>query len=263
MVKDPSWLIEKHISKRALPKEEILSWLKWKELDFDRIIIKSEADVIFRRFLNVDEKIFDQHDLINGIAVVDKQMLHMDGFVGFGCFYDPIPDNERELSFVVNFEKDEKIISTVELKTKIIRPILVVESQLAQSIIVEQNNPVIPALSFRLVSKGTGRVVNFSPFMDFTAKGMKITIEEKVEKDTNTAPLFVYSSERRISKIIVNGQGYGMITLGFEYLDSIGNKYESELVQIPINIKQKEKLEVPISSELEGQQALLLEPKVI
>lgn len=263
MDNDHPWLLEKHISKWALPKEEILSWLKWKEFDFDKIIIKSEADLKFQRFLNVDEKIFKQKDLNKGKAVIDKQMLMIDGFVGFGCLYEPIPENERELSFVVEFVKEENIVDKIEFKTKLIRPIVVVEQDTPQSIVVTQNNPIIPGLSFRLVSKGSARILNFNPFLDFNAKGMDITIKETVEKDTNTTPLFVYSSERRVPNIILKGKGYGMITLGFEYYDAIGNKYESRLVDIPIHIEQKEKLEVPISSELKGQQStLLLEPKV-
>lgn len=257
-----SWLVEKHISKQALPGEEILSWLKWKELDFDKIIIKSEADLFFQRFLNVDEEIFKQEDLKKGKAVIDKQMLQIEGFIGFGCVYTAIPNNERELSFVVEFQKNEQIIDLIELKTKIIRPILTVESQSAESIIVDKYNPLIPSLGFRLLNKGTGRIINASPFIDFQAKGMKIFIEEKIEKDTNTSPLFVYSTLQKIPKIIVNGKGFGMITLGFKYDDSIGNKYETKLVNIPIRIEQKERLEVPILSELEGQQALLLKPKV-
>ena len=42
----PSWLTEKYISKCALPQEVFLSWLKWDpQLDFDTIVIKSQADV--------------------------------------------------------------------------------------------------------------------------------------------------------------------------------------------------------------------------
>ena len=193
-------------------------------------------------------------------------MLQIDGFVGFTSVYTLIPEEERELSFAIDFVKNEKILESVDLKTKLIRPIVVVESDSEQNIMVTPNNPTIPKLSFTLNSKGSARILNLSPFIDFISsknKKMEITIKQKIEKITDTSPLFVYSTEMSIPKFIVKGQGYGMISMGFQYNDAVGNKYESKLIDIPIRIEQKERLEIPISSELEGQSSIVLEPRVL
>ncbi len=265
MAKPKSWIFEKHISNWSLPNEEILSWLKWDPNKvFDEIVIKSEADIKFLRILNVDEKIFKQKEINQGKAVIKKSMLQIEGFVGFTSVYTLVPEEERELSFVIDFVKDEKTFKSIELKTQLIRPIVAIEHDSGQGIMVTRNNPSIPKLRFRLNSKGKARILNLSPFIEFISvtKNMEITIKEKVEKIMDTSPLFVYSSERRIPKFIVKGLGYGMIAMGFEYNDAVGNKYSSKLIDIPIKIEEKEKLEIPISSEVKGQSTILLEPKV-
>jgi len=257
-------IIEKHISEWALPREEILSWVKWeKDFDFDQILIKAEADINLHRILNVEEKVLEQDSIKTGKAVIDKDMLLIEGFVGFGCFYELIPEQERELTFEIEFKKDDKTIETISLKTNLIRPIVAIENLTDSGIVVTKDIPVLPELSFNLVSKGKGRILNFSPFIQVVnAKGMKITLKHTTENINDEKPLFVHSIQNIIPKIIVNGKGYGMISMGFQYFDSIGNKYESKLVDIPIQIEQKENLEIPIASDLKGQASILLEPKI-
>ena len=63
-------ILEKHISRWALPNEEILSWIKWDgSIDFDRIVIRSEADIDFKRILNVDASVFDQEKITEGEVI--------------------------------------------------------------------------------------------------------------------------------------------------------------------------------------------------
>jgi hypothetical protein len=257
-------IIEKHISEWALPKEEILSWVKWEsDFDFDQILIKAEADINLHRILNVEEEVLKQEDIKKGKAVIDKNMLQIDGFIGFGCFYELIPEQERELTFEIEFKKDDKIIETIPLKTNLIRPIVAVENLTNNGIVVTKERPMLPQLSFNLVSKGKARILNFAPFLELVnAKEMTITLEHTTQNIDDEKPLFVHSIQNIIPKIIVKGKGYGMITMGFEYFDAMGNKYESKLIDIPIHLEQKENLEVPISSDLKGQSTILLEPKI-
>jgi len=257
-------IIETHISEWALPREEILSWIKWENgFDFDQIIIKAEADITLHRILNVEPEILKQEGIKKGKVIINKEDLQIDGFIGFGCFYELIPETERELSFEIVFNKNGKILNTVNLKTELIRPIVIVENLTNSGIVVTKDNPILPQLSFRLVSKGKGRILNFSPFIEVVnAKDMKITLKQTTENIDDEKPLFVYSTETVLSKFIVKGKGYGMISMGYQYFDSMNNKYESKLVDIPIQIEQKENLEIPIASDLKGQSTILLEPRI-
>lgn len=262
---DPSWLIEKHISEWALPKELFLSWLKWEpQLDFETIVIKSQADVEFFHVLNVDEKVFQQDEIKKGKIVIEKNMLQTDGFVGFSCFYNTIPETERELSFVVDFLKNGIQLSSIDLNTEIVRPIVAIDNISEQEIRVTPYNPVIPPLKFDLKSLGHGRILKLVPFIDFIqGKDMNVTIEQKVEKNEDTSLLFVPTTTIVTSKIIVRGKGIGMITMGYEYEDAVGNKYRTKLIDIPIELEHKVRVEIPINQELEGQNnKILLQPLV-
>jgi len=257
-------IIESHISEWALPKEEIVSWIKWeKDFDFDQIIIKTEADINLHRIINVEPEILKQEGIKNGKVVIAKTDLQIDGFIGFECFYELVPETERELSFEVEFNKNDKILNVVNLKTNLIRPIVTVENLAHTGIVITKDNPVLPEISFRIVSKGQGRILKLTPFIELVnAKDMKITIKQIVENVDDEKPLFVYSTEKVISKFMVEGKGYGMISMGYQYTDSMNNKYESKLIDIPIQIEQKENLEIPILSDLKGQSTILLEPKI-
>lgn len=261
------WLIEKHISEWSLPNENIISWIKWDstKIDFDQIIIKSEADLLFTRILNVDEKAWSDNDMKKGKITIKKELLQIDNFVGFVCEYTAIPEDERHLSFEIDFIKNENKSESVSLETVIVRPMVIIENISEQGIVVTENNPFVPPLTFELKGKGRARVLNLTPFLDqhFEGKEVSITITNTVEQDNNTDPLFVVSSKRIIPKISITGKGFGMLTMGYEYEDAIGNKYRTKVVDIPIELRQQRSLEIPLSQELSDQKTLLLlEPKI-
>lgn len=257
-------LIEKHISKWILPSEEMMSWIKWiDDFDFDQLEIRSEADINLHRILNVDESVLKQESMKKGKAVITRDMLQIPGFVGFECFYELIPDHERKLNFEIVFSKNNQVQETVVLTTELIRPIIYIENLTNDGIVLTKDIPSLPKLNFKILNKGKARVLDFSPFIQFVnAKDMKITIEHTKSVYDHDEPLFIYSTERIIPKFIVQGQGYGMVSMGYEYSDAIGNKYRSKVVDIPIMIEKKDSVEVPISSNLSGQSTLLLEPKI-
>ena len=59
-----NWIIEKHISKKALPGENIISWIKWDpELDVKHIVLKFEADTFISKVLNVSEEALTKKNL--------------------------------------------------------------------------------------------------------------------------------------------------------------------------------------------------------
>ena len=267
-------ITESYMSPRVLPKEQILSWVKWDpSIEFDKIVIKSEPDLAFERILNVDIKVFEQTksienglvELEDGILEIDKKIIQVPGFIGFRALYNLVPEDERKLSFLVEFLHDDKIIDSVEMITDVVRPKLIIVEEPAQGIIVDQYSP-IPPLSFTLQNKGKGMVQELNPFLDVKSwemKSMKIQVKETKEQNTDETPVFVLTNLRYTSKIIIQGKGMGMMSMGFEYYDKMHNKYATELARIPLKIPQKETLEVPVTSNIEGKQMLLLEPKVL
>ncbi|HKU33831.1 MAG TPA: hypothetical protein VJR22_08310 [Candidatus Nitrosotalea sp.] len=255
----PSWLIEKHISEFALPNEEFLSWLKWEpKMEFETIVIKSQPDVIFNHILNVDEKVFQQEGIKNGKIIIEKNMLQIDGFVGFSCFYNVIPETEIDLSFVVDFLQNGIKLSSIDLNTKIVRPLVAIDTVSEQEIRITQQNPIVPPLKFGLKNLSKARISTIVPFLEFVqGKDLSITTEQKMEKNNDTSLLFVPTTMVMRQKILVRGKGIGMITIGYEYVDNVGNKYKTKVISIPIELQQKERVEIPINQEIEGQNNLM------
>ncbi len=254
-------ILEKHISRWALPNEEILSWIRWDDsIDFDQIVIKSEADLKFVRILNVDAAVFDQKEIMRGKAIIDRDMLQIQGFVGFSCVYTLIPESERRLCFEVDFMNRGESMSTVSLTTDLIRPIVTIDEG-CNRIMLSDVVRTIPPIKFKLSNKGRAVILDPQPFVEFTnTQEMTIKIELIKEKIANA--LFVFSSEQMIPQFVINGSGSCVVAMGFKYKDAIGNEYESQSVEIQIHLPQREELQVPIASDLRGQPTIVLNPVV-
>jgi hypothetical protein len=254
-------ILEQHISRWALPNEEILAWIKWDpSVDFDRVVIRREADIEFTRILNVDVSELESKS-VEGKVVIDRDRLQIPGFVGFTSAYRPVPESERQICFEVEFVKNEKQLETVSLKTSVIRPVIAikVERGIDVSGVVLQVQPA----KFRLMNKGNSRATDLAPFIKFAdTEAMTVTIEhskEKVPYDPDTP--FVPASEQMVPKFTLIGSGNAMLELGFKFKDSIGNDYTTEIVRIPVTKSEKRKVKVPIESMLSGQSAMVLAPK--
>ena len=270
----PKWIFENYISPRALPKEQVLGWIKWEsDIQYDKILIKYDPDVVFHRILNVDESIFDQAEtqgydvrFKNSTAVIEKNLIQIPGFLGFRVAYNLKPEDEKELTFLIEFIKNEETIGSVELTTELIRPKLTITERPSEGIVVNEFIPSLPSLSFTLKNMGHGEVEKLDPFLDvksWETKDMKIEVKHTKERDVNEDHVFVMTTVRYIPKIIIRGSGMGMISMGFEYYDKMNNKYETELVSVPLNIPKKESLEIPVSSTISNKQTLLLEPRLL
>lgn len=259
------WIHEIHTPRWVLPNEEIVNWIKYDpQLEFDTIEIKLEADLAFLRMLNIDEKVFEQDGIKLGFASIDKKLIQINGFVGFTCKYELIPENERKISFIVDFKRHDTSIGVLELKTQLVRPMLAISNESIPEIDSTKDNFIIHPLTFALRNVGTGRVVEVSPFIEFSGPAdIKVSLEERQEKYDGTEELFVPTIFRNIAKMIITGKGYGMITMGFEYNDPLGNKYKTNVVQIPIILKQKENLAIPIYPNVSGQASTVLIPRSI
>jgi len=255
-----SWILEKHISNQVLPRENIISWIKWNpEINVQQINIKFEADVVLTKVLNVSEEVFkDEKQIEEGKIVVLKEFIQIPGFVGFTALYDALPDKERHVNFIIEFLIDNKTES-VELSTKIIRPILEFAGEQSFEIIISPYNQLITPLKFSMVNRGTAFARNAKPFHELLETGdLKLQLNFLTEQNKDESFVFVKSNQITIPKIIIDGQGYGMVSMGFEYEDSVGNKYKTALVNVAIKIEEKQKLEVPIKQIIDKNKELLL-----
>ena len=258
----PMDILEQHISRWALPKEEIISWIKWDNFaDIDQVVIRAEADIEFTRILNVDASVWEQKSLDDGKVVIGRDKLQIDGFVGFTSVYKLVPESERQLHFKVDFIKNEKLLKTISLSTDVIRPVIAIEMKYDRIDMSDTTAPTSPAM-FRLSNNGRARATELAPFIEFTnTKTMTITIKfikEKIPYES-TVP-FVLTSEHVVPKFVLKGSGDTLFTMGFKFEDAVGNEYTSELARIPILKPEKKKVEIPIESRLEGQPTIVLTP---
>lgn len=258
-----NWIHEKYISKKALPNENVISWIKWDpNLTPKSIVLKFEADVIITHVLNVSEEALrDEEQFKSGKISIDKDHIQIPGFFGFTCVYDAIPETERTINFIVEFEFDDGN-KTIEYSTKIIRPILQFEESDYALTISPFTQNVTP-LSIKLLNVGMGRPVNIKPFSEILETAdMKIKIENITEKNKDESLVFVKTNKIHSPKIIMSGQGYGLLSFGYEYEDTMGNKYKSPLAGIAVNIEESQTVHVPITENLTKQQKIILQSTV-
>lgn len=255
-------ILEQHISRWALPKEEIISWIKWdSSAGIDQVAIRAEADIEFTRILNVDASAWEQKNLDDGKVVIGRDKLQIDGFVGFTSVYKLVPESERQIHFKVDFIKNEKLLKTISLSSDVIRPVIAIEMKHDRIDMSDTTAPTSPAM-FELSNKGRAWATELEPFIEFTnTKTMTITvkfIKEKIPYES-TVP-FVLTSEHVVPKFVLKGSGDTLFTMGFKFKDAVGNEYTSELARIPILKPEKKKVEIPIETRLEGQPTIVLTP---
>jgi len=255
-------ILEKHISNQALPGENIISWIKWNpEINVEQINIKFEADVILTKVLNVEEKILKKEKQPEeGKISIPKDFFQVPGFIGFTGAYTAVPDKERNVNFVFEFLIDEKIQS-VQLSSKIVRPLLQFVGEQSFQIKVGPYNQTITPLQFGMINKGSALAKNAKPFHELLETGdLKLKLDFVTEQNKDESFVFVKTNKITIPKIIIEGQGYGMVSMGFEYEDNAGNKYKTPLANVAIQIEEKQLLEVPIKQNIDkNEEKLLLE----
>lgn len=252
-------ILEQYISRWALPNEEILSWVKWDpSVDFDQVVIRTEADVELTRILNADVSTLVHGGAVEGEIVIGHDMLQIPGFVGFTSAYRLVPESERRICFEVAFVKSGKRLKTVSLNTHVIRPVITIETE--HGIDVSDTESPMPPATFNLLNKGKAPPTGFTPFIKLTNAGeMKVTIEHVNEKIPHNPDMpFVRASRQTVPRFALKGSGNALLMLGFKFKDIIGNEYTTETVKINITKPKKKRVEVPIESTLSNQPPIAL-----
>ena len=245
-------ITEQYISVHALPNEQINSWVKWrKDLDFEFLILRTEADISINRFLNVSEEVYsaNQSGSFAGKFQIDKKWIQADGFFGFQGYYTKIPDEERRVYFYIDFMSHNKKIQQVELSLDIIIPKIKFKTVSQNEIILKE-----PQNKFTLQSKlektGRANAKNMSGFIEVVRGGKDIEISissrRTSERDEFTFPYPVFRQE-----ITVTGTGYALVRLGYDYEDYADNKYRTDTIEFVFDKRIEEKSQIPVESNLE------------
>ena len=247
---------EKHLSPKVLPKEQASGWIKWKKgVDFEKIILKYEADVSIFRLFNVDEEIFEGQKNWDGKVEIPKSMIQIDGFFGFTAYYNTIPESEREVSYNIEIVTKDTT-QRITLTNTVTRPMIEVEKYTPEQIIVSDFSPPVEPLSMALKSKGTATIQNLSFFIDFISNDQ---LKVKITKTRSSGSEVSFSNAPKVTQTIeINGKGSGMIRIGVEYFDEYKTKYSDILKEIPIIVKQKQNQSIPIAHKLSERGAQLL-----
>lgn len=231
---------EKYINSFILPNEECFGWIKWDniKLEFDKLIFATEADIKVVRFFNIKTEIINSNNKDNRF-IIDKNYLKLDGFFGFVAKYLAIPEEDRDITFRLDFMKGDSIVKRIELSTKVIIPKLDIKLQ-TEEIIELTGQSKKERLEFSIESIGKAIPRKVRSFVKIIRGSKDVNVDVNEDEDE----MF----------ITVKGQGYTAIQFGFEYEDSIGNKYSIILPKsVVINKQTKEDEIIPLYTDKEEQ----------
>lgn len=253
------YLIEKYIDPQVLPNEPILAWLKWdRQLEYDSILLRYEADVEIERLLNIDVEAFKE-ERSEGIFRIKRSRIQLEGFLGFQAYYYETPSEERTISFVVDFIlKGDKVWSQ-SFATHIIRPIIKIVKVKPDEIIVSPERPSSDLyLEAGFQNLGRGDAIELEPVVEVkTDKKMKMTMETTYDQ-TKTDSILTPKKRIMYSNIHLKGTGYGILRLIYKYKDRMKNKYETPFFDVILNIQERGTVSIPLTSNSLDEPRLVL-----
>lgn len=237
---------EKYITPAVLPKEQSSCWLKWnKEAEFDKIIIRYEADIDIFRLFSIDEEIFNNKDKWNGQVEIPKSMIQLNGFFGFTAYYTTIPENERDISYAIDFVK-ENTVQTISFTNKVTIPKVEVIKLSYDKLVLSHMSPPLSPFTMELKS-GANASVNDLRVIFNVVGGKNL----KVKSIRHESHVDFMKQNTQIQDIEFSGQGNGQINITATYSDAVGNKYSKVLQEIPILVESDQTQTIPISHTME------------
>jgi len=247
---------EQYLTPLVLSGEQASGWIKWKKgIEFEKLVLKFEADITIFRLFNVDEDIFKGMKDWKGEVEIPKSMIQIDGFFGFTAFYNAIPESERQVSYSINIIKNNSN-QTITLTNTVTRPIFEVEKSTPEQFLISNISPPPEPLSISLKSKGPATIHDLSFFVDFiTSDQLKVTIMKTRSKTSEVS----FSVAPKVSHTInINGKGNGLMRIGVQYFDIRKTKYSDIVKEIPIIVEQKQIQSIPIEHKISERGTQLL-----
>lgn len=247
---------EQYLTPQVLPGEQASGWIKWKKgMEFEKLVLKFEADIDIFRLFNIDEEIFDGKDNWKGEVEIPKSMIQIDGFFGFTAFYNTIPESERKISYSIDIVNDNST-QTITLTNTVTRPMIEVEKSTPEQFLISNINPPPESLSVLFKSKGVATIHNLSFFIDFiTTDQLKVKITKTKPKQSEVS----FSNAPEVSHTIeINGKGNGLMRIGVQFFDVRKTKYSDIVKEIPIIVEQKQIQSIPIEHKITERGTQLL-----
>lgn len=247
---------EQYISPVVLANEPFVGWIKWNnyDADFDKILLRTDANVKLHSFFDVDES--------EGITRLDddtweipKSALELNGFFGFRANFPDIPDSKKEANFFIDFVSSDKT-ETIHLVTSVDLPRIQVRSTTCDQIIVSPNSPLPQPISFDVHKLGDAAIADAKMSVDIFGSQIKINIKESKTFPKDHNPLSGDVGPRQ--NLTVKGKGEGTVTFTLEYTDTINNHYSTVLQEIPIRIEGKQSTTIPLLQRVSDEKQLLL-----
>jgi len=179
---------EQYLTPQVLPGEQASGWIKWKKgVEFEKLVLKFEADISIFRLFNVDEEIFEVKEDWKGEVEIPKSMIQIDGFFGFTAYYNAILESEREISYsidIVNYNSTQ----TITLTNTVTRPMIEIEKSTPEQFLISNISPPPESLSVLFKSKGPATIQNLSFFIDFiTSDQLKVKIAKTKPKQSEVS----------------------------------------------------------------------------
>ena len=250
-------IIDQYISPTVLPKEQTSCWIKWKKgANFDKIVIRYEADVKLYRLFNIDEDVFEDHDDWKGKVTIPKSKFQIDGFFGFTSRYIAVPTTERKISYEIDIISGDKT-QTIHLDNLLTRPMIKVVKSTPERIQISDMSPQLAPFSVNIKIVGKASINNLSYFLDLITTD-KLIVDITTSKKTQSKEITLKDEQLTSQNIVIKGKGNGLIRLGANYEDDYGTKYEDILNETPIIVEQEQHQIIPIAEQVEKQEKHLL-----
>lgn len=246
---EDGWIVDKHVSAKALPGEPIYSWVKWdKELVPKSITLKYDPDLKIQKMLNADTG-DDKRTDIEGQITLDQRQLQIPGFFGFIASYTRLPEEEKTINFIAEFDFGAET-KTLEYSTKITRPILVFKQE-SYTLNLSNISNIVHTIDCELVNNGSVMPVVIHPFIKTTqTEGLDIKIKKRMIENKDKSLIFVKTNKITVREILVSGKGQGLVDIGFEYNDISGNSYKTPPATLSIQMDVDQSLKVPITENI-------------
>lgn len=239
-----------YVSPVVLPKEPLFGWVQWDDdVDFDKVVLKYEADVKIDELFDVDGTVDRTKE---GIIEIPKTALVAGGFFGFNASYATPIASQRTISFEIDLVHDDESRTTT-LESNVTKPFIENSSVGFDQLIIDNFSPPPPSLNFDLRSIGETPALDLEVVIDVTGKDIKFDINKP--KSSNDIPSF---SDDCIpdQDITIRGKGNGFITIGVDYYDLMGNKYHDVIQEIPIQISSNKTETIPIAKSVSHKEIL-------
>ncbi len=202
-------ITDRYISPTVLPSEQASCWIKWKKgANFDKIVVRYEADIELYRLFNVDESVFKDHKKWNGKLTLSKSMLQIDGFFGFTSYYTTIPNAERKISYEVDIVSGDNV-QTIHFENTLTRPVIEVIKATPERIVISKTNSQLEPFSVSLKLVGTASINNLSYFLEFITHD-KLSVSITTSKKVKSQEITLKKEQLTPQTIMIIGKGNGL-----------------------------------------------------